>query len=36
VGFISGKDGSGQELKEFGTFTCELQKVKEWLQVKPD
>jgi len=33
VGFIACKDGSGQELKEFGTFTCELQKVKEWLQV---
>lgn len=32
VGFISNKDGSGQELKEFGTFTCELQKVKDWLQ----
>ena len=32
VGFIACKDGSGQELKEFGTFTCELQKVKEWLQ----
>lgn len=32
VGFISGKDGSGQELKEFGTFTCELNNVKAWLQ----
>jgi transposase len=32
VGFISCKDGSRQEFKEFGTFTCELQKVKEWLQ----
>jgi len=32
VGFISRKDGSEQELKEFGTFTCELQQVKTWLQ----
>ncbi len=32
VGFISCNDGSQQEMKEFGTFTCELQKVKEWLQ----
>lgn len=32
VGFISCKDGSGQELKEFGTFTCELKQVKAWLQ----
>eukprot|EP01037_Dinobryon_pediforme_P018685 gene18685-18984_t len=32
VGFISCKDGSGQELKEFGTFTCELKDVKAWLQ----
>jgi transposase len=32
VGFNAFKDGSGQELKEFGTFTCELQKIKEWLQ----
>ena len=31
VGFISAKDGSGQELKEF-TFTCELRQVKEWVQ----
>lgn len=28
VGFIACKDGSGQELKGFGTFTCELQKGK--------
>jgi transposase len=33
VGFIACKDGSGQELIEFGTFTCELQRLKEWLQV---
>jgi transposase len=32
VGFISCKDGSEQELMEFGTFTCELHKVKDWLQ----
>lgn len=32
VGFISCKDGSGQELREFGTFTCELKEVKAWLQ----
>jgi hypothetical protein len=32
VGFISCKDGSGQYLKEFGTFTCELRQIKEWLQ----
>ena len=32
VGFIASKDRSGQELKEFGTFTCERQKVKELLQ----
>jgi transposase len=24
VGFISGKDGSNQEFREFGTYTCEL------------
>lgn len=33
VGFISGKDGSQQELREFGTFTCELQQIREWLQL---
>lgn len=32
VGFIACKDGSGHELKAFGTFTYELQMVKEWLQ----
>ncbi|WP_158826926.1 IS110 family transposase [Mucilaginibacter lacusdianchii] len=32
VCFIANKDGSGQELKEFGTFTCELQKAKAWLK----
>lgn len=32
VGFISCKDGSGQDLKEFGTFTCELKEIKAWLQ----
>jgi transposase len=32
VGFISGNDGSGQELKEFGIFNCELNDVKAWLQ----
>lgn len=31
VGFISSKDGSGQELKEFGTFTCELKDIRDWL-----
>lgn len=24
VGLISGKDGSNQEFREFGTYTCEL------------
>jgi transposase len=33
VGFISCKDGSQQELREFGTFTCELKEIKEWLEV---
>ena len=32
VCFISSKDGSEQELMEFGTFTCELHKLKDWLQ----
>ena len=32
VGFISGKDGSNQEFREFGTFTCELKKIRDWLQ----
>ncbi|MDO3641101.1 hypothetical protein [Mucilaginibacter sp. L3T2-6] len=32
VGFISCKDGSQQALREFGTFTCELKQIKEWLQ----
>ncbi|MGN6394715.1 MAG: hypothetical protein ACTHMI_04080 [Mucilaginibacter sp.] len=36
VGFISCKDGSCQELKEFGTFTCELKQVKEWFATEPD
>jgi transposase len=31
VGFISDKDGKKQVLQEFGTFTCQLHQVKEWL-----
>lgn len=31
VGFISNKDGNEQELQEFGTFTCQLHQIKEWL-----
>lgn len=31
VGFISWKDGSHQEIREFGTFTCELKQINEWL-----
>ncbi|UOE51374.1 IS110 family transposase [Mucilaginibacter sp. SMC90] len=31
VGFISNKDGKEQELQEFGTFTCQLHQIKEWL-----
>lgn len=27
VGFISCKVGRGQEVKEFGTFSCELKEV---------
>jgi hypothetical protein len=26
IGFISCKDGSNQEFREFGTYTCELRK----------
>ena len=32
VGFISGKDGSNQEFREFGTYTCELKQIRDWLQ----
>ncbi|WP_184547804.1 hypothetical protein [Mucilaginibacter sp. FT3.2] len=32
VGFISGKDGSNQEFREFGTYTCELKEIRDWLQ----
>ncbi|MBS1528575.1 MAG: IS110 family transposase, partial [Bacteroidetes bacterium] len=32
VGFISTKDGNQQELREFGTFTCELHQIRDWLQ----
>src|SRR5882757_11553433 len=31
VGFISDKDGTKQDLQEYGTFTDDLFKVKEWL-----
>ena len=31
VGFISDKDGKKQELQEFGTFTCNLHKIRYWL-----
>ena len=31
VGFISDKDGNGQILQEFGTFTYQLHQLKEWL-----
>jgi len=32
VGFISGKDGSNQEFRQFGTYTCELKEIRDWLQ----
>ena len=32
VGFISGKDGGNQEFREFGTYTCELKQIRDWLQ----
>jgi hypothetical protein len=32
VGFISGKDGSNQEFREFGTYNCELKEIRDWLQ----
>lgn len=31
VGFISDKDGGNQELREFGTFTCQLHQIRDWL-----
>ena len=32
VGFISCKDGSNQEFRELGTYTCELKEIRDWLQ----
>lgn len=32
VGFISCKDGSNQEFREFGTYTCQLKEIRDWLQ----
>jgi len=29
VGFISWKDGSNQEFREFGTYTCELKQIRD-------
>ena len=32
VSFISCKDRSNQEFREFGTYTCELKQIRDWLQ----
>src|SRR5882762_9566046 len=32
VGFVSNKEGQNQVLQEFGTFTDDLYKIREWLQ----
>jgi hypothetical protein len=32
LGFIPGKDGSNQEFREFGTYTCKQKQIRDSLQ----